>query len=135
MKQTAISLVVVAFLIIGAFTLRGDSPFPDAAAPGAPAIAGGNVSVVDGKQVIEITVKGGYSPTQTVAAAGLPTVLRFKTNGTFDCSTALRIPALGVSQRLPQTGTTDIDAGTPAAGQLAGTCSMGMYSFDINFQA
>ncbi len=131
MKPTILALVVAAVLIGGTILLsKGAAP-----AAGGVAGGGGNVSVVDGKQIVEITVKGGYAPTQTVAKAGLPTVLRFKTNGTFDCSTALRVPSLGVSQRLPQTGTTDIDAGTPAAGQLAGTCSMGMYSFAVDFAA
>lgn len=131
MKPTILALVVAAVLIGGTILLsKGTAP-----AAGGVAGGGGNVSVVDGKQIVEITVKGGYAPTQTVAKAGLPTVLRFKTSGTFDCSTALRVPSLGVSQRLPQTGTTDIDAGTPAAGQLAGTCSMGMYSFAVDFAA
>jgi hypothetical protein len=35
---------------------------------------------------------------------------------------------------LPQTGSTDIDIGTPQPGTLKGSCGMGMYQFEIAFQ-
>lgn len=94
-----------------------------------------NVSVVDGKQIIEIRAKGGYQPRQSVAKAGLPTVLRFDTTGTFDCSSSVRIPSLGISKLLPQSGATDIDLGLAQAGTLQGMCGMGMYRFEIDFQS
>lgn len=135
MKQTVASLVAAAALVGAAVAFGGGSAAPSNPNSGALAAAGGNVSVVDGTQIIEITAKGGYAPEKTVAKAGLPTVLRFETNGTFDCSSSVRIPSLGVGRRLPQSGATDIDVGTPAVGQLAGTCSMGMYSFAVDFAA
>lgn len=93
-----------------------------------------NVSIVDGKQIIEIKAKGGYTPRLTSAKAGLPTIVRFTTNGSFDCSLAVRIPSLNLSTTLPQTGTVDMDIGTPQSGPLLGTCGMGMYRFQINFE-
>jgi plastocyanin domain-containing protein len=93
-----------------------------------------NVSVVDGKQIIEIKAKGGYSPVHSVAKAGIPTILRVNTNGTFDCSSSIRIPSLNIGKNLPMSGTTDIDLGNPKQGILQGTCGMGMYPFEINFQ-
>ena len=94
-----------------------------------------NVSVVEGKQVIEIHARGGYQPRKSIAKAGMPTVLRFETSGTFDCSSSVRIPSLGISKILPQTGTTDIDLGSAQVGTLQGTCGMGMYPFEIDFQS
>lgn len=91
-----------------------------------------NVSVVDGKQIIEIRAKGGYLPRVTTAKAGMPTTLRVNTSGTFDCSSAIRIPSLKVSKNLPANGVTDIDLGTLATGAISGNCSMGMYPFQIN---
>lgn len=136
MKQNAIAIAAAGALIVGVLVFKGQPSSGLAARAGdAAALPGGNVSVVDGRQIVEITVKGGYSPVRSVAKAGLPTVLRFKTNGTFDCSSALVVPSLGVSQLLSQTGVFDVDAGTPAAGQLAGSCSMGMYRFAVDFQA
>jgi plastocyanin domain-containing protein len=94
-----------------------------------------NVSVVDGKQVVEITARGGYTPRKTTAKAGIPTVLRVDTNGSYDCSIALRIPKLNIAKNLEPTATTDIDLGTPKTGKMNGICGMGMYSFEIDFQA
>lgn len=93
-----------------------------------------NVSIVDGKQIVEIRAKGGYQPQKSIAKAGIPTILRFDTNSTFDCSSFVRIPSLSVSKALPQTGTTDIDVGIYQVGKLKGSCGMGMYPFEVDFQ-
>ena len=93
------------------------------------------VEVIDGKQVIQIKAKGGYSPMKVTAKAGMPTTLRVTTKGTFDCSASIRVPSMDISEALPPTGQTDIDLGTPESGKLAGTCGMGMYPFEIDFQS
>ena len=94
----------------------------------------GNVTVVDGKQIITISAKGGYSPRVTSAAAGLPTVIKMDTQGTFDCSSALIIPSLSYQKYLPPSGETLIDVPPQKAGaKLQGLCSMGMYNFTVNF--
>ena len=94
-----------------------------------------NVTIVDGKQIIEIKAKGGYQPRRSIAKAGVPTILRFNTSGTFDCSSAVRVPSLNISKTLPQTGVTDIDIGVGQAGTLQGMCGMGMYPFEVEFQS
>lgn len=93
-----------------------------------------NVSIVDGVQIIEIQAKGGYTPRKSIAKANIPTILKFNTKGTFDCSSSIRIPSLGISKILPQNGSTDIDLGTNKIGTLQGSCGMGMYPFSIEFQ-
>ena len=103
---------------------------PQEAVQAAPA---NNVTVVEGKQIIDLTAKGGYTPLESAAKAGMPTILRVSTKGTFDCSSALRIPSMDISRNLPQSGSTDIDLGTPQLGTLQGTCGMGMYPFEISF--
>jgi plastocyanin domain-containing protein len=93
-----------------------------------------NVEIKDGVQYIRVTAGGGYSPRISSAKAGIPTKLIMKTNGSYDCSSALVIPAIGFQKMLPQTGETEIDIGTPQAGvPLRGVCGMGMYSFLVNF--
>lgn len=92
-----------------------------------------NITIIDGKQIIEITAKGGYQPRKSIAKAGIPTVIRFNTSGSFDCSIAVRIPSLRIAKNLPPSGNTDIDIGTPTLGILNGTCGMGMYYFEIGF--
>jgi cation transport ATPase len=41
---------------------------------------------------------------------------------------------IGVAKVLPQSGNTDIDAGVQQVGVLQGTCGMGMYRFEVDFQ-
>ena len=127
-KLLPVAVLVAALVIGGAILFTGKS---------SPQPSGGNadnVSMVDGKQVIEINVKGGYSPKQTTAKAGVPTIIKFNTNGTFDCSSGVRIPSMGISKTLPPSGTTEVDLGTPTVATLQGVCVMGMYSFQIAFQ-
>lgn len=93
-----------------------------------------NVYIQDGKQIIQITAKGGFEPASTIAKAGVPTTLRITTEGTFDCSSVISIPELKIRQNLPSSGTTDIDLGVRPAGVLDGTCGMGMYPFTIEFK-
>lgn len=93
-----------------------------------------NVSVVDGKQVIQIDAKGGYAPRNTIAKANMPTTLNVKTNGTYDCSSSLSIPSLGYRSSLPPSGVTPIEIPPqPAGTTIKGVCAMGMYSFAVNF--
>lgn len=127
MKSTVLSIVVALALIGGVFVLTRNRGTGEVA----PAH---NVTVVDGKQIIEIKAKGGYQPLKSIAKAGLPTILRFDTNGTFDCSSSVRVPSLKISKTLPQTGVTDIDIGIGQGGVLQGMCGMGMYPFEVEFQ-
>lgn len=94
-----------------------------------------NVSIVDGKQIIDLTAKGGYSPRVIDAKAGTLTILRVTTKGTFDCSASLVIPKLSYQKLLQPSGVEEITiAVEQAQGTLRGTCSMGMYGFQIKFQ-
>jgi len=94
-----------------------------------------NVSVVDGKQTVLIDAKGGYLPRLSVAKAGLPTRIVFNTRSTFDCSSAVTIPAIGYSKNLPPSGKTVVELPPQEKGtSLQGLCVMGMYNFVINFE-
>ena len=130
MKTT--TAIIIAVIIIGAAIL-----LINGRSGGTPAQQENiqNVSVVDGKQIIEIKAKGGYTPRISTAKAGMPTILRFDTNGTFDCSASVRIPSMSISELLPNSGSKDIDLGSPKAGTIQGSCGMGMYPFQINFQS
>ena len=91
-----------------------------------------NVRVEDGVQIVDLRAKVGFSPRVSTVKAGIPTTLRVSTSGTFDCSSALRIPSLDISKNLPPTGETHIALGELKPGTLDGTCSMGMYPFQLN---
>ena len=125
---TITSIVTTVILLGGMFILLNTGAKSD------PNAGTNNVSVIDGKQIIEIHAKGGYQPKTSNAKAGIPTTLRFNTSGTFDCSSAVRIPSLSINTALPPSGTTDIDIGFAQLGTLQGTCGMGMYPFEVVFQ-
>ena len=128
MKATSVSIILAALLIGGALLLARSGSQQINTAPQ------NNITVIDGKQIIEIRAKGGYQPRKSIAKAGVPTILRFETNGAFDCSSAIRIPSMNISRNLPPSGITDIDLGNPKIGTLQGSCGMGMYPFEINFE-
>ncbi len=94
----------------------------------------GNVFMEGNKQVIEINVRGGYSPRVSEATSGIPTIIRMKTKNTFDCSSAVSIPSLKINTYLENTGSKDFDIGVQEPGMLSGMCSMGMYNFSIDFK-
>ena len=129
MKATVLSIIIAIVLIGGAFMLANNNSAINSTANV------NNVSIVDGKQIIEITARGGYQPRNSVAKAGVPTIIRFETSGTFDCSSSVRIPSMNIFKSLPQTGSTDIDVGTQSVGKLVGSCGMGMYPFSIEFKS
>ncbi len=130
-KQIIISILVSVVLIGGAFWFVTSKPANDRGGVGDPS----TVSMIDGKQLIEVSAKGGYSPRVISAKAGVPTILRMKTNGTFDCSASVVIPKLSYQKFLQPSGTEDL-AITPeqAQGTMQGLCSMGMYNFQIKFE-
>jgi plastocyanin domain-containing protein len=131
MKATVISIIVAGLIIGGVIVYTKNAGSTGATSVG----SANNVSLVEGKQIIQINTKGGYEPHISVTKAGVPTILRFNTNGTFDCSSVVRIPSLNITKILPQTGTTDIDIGTQQASTLQGMCGMGMYRFEVQFSS
>lgn len=132
--KTIIAIIIAGIIIGGSiFLTRGNS----SVSKNIPEVTSDakNVTIVDGKQIIEIKAKGGYTPRISFAKADLPTILRFNTDGTFDCSSSVSIPSMKINKILPQTGFTDIDLGSSKLGTLNGTCGMGMYPFQIEFQS
>lgn len=128
--KAALSILIGGIILAAVIVLAAARP-PATTAPANVQ----NVSMENGTQVVRIDVRGGYQPRASTAKAGVPTVIRFVTNGTFDCSSFIRIPSLNISKTLPNSGQTDISLGTPAVGTLQGMCGMGMYRFSIDFQA
>ena len=121
-----LSVLVAALVIAGVIVLSQKSDGTEQVVQ--------NVFMEGEKQIIEIDAKGGYSPKLTTAKAGVPTVLRLKTSGTYDCSSAVTIPSVGFRKNLDATGTTEVEVPINVAqGTLEGTCAMGMYGFSVRF--
>lgn len=127
MKTTPIIILISALLLSAIIIFSLGSPEQSS-----PSV--NNVSIVDGKQIITIKAKGGYAPRITSAKAGLATVIKMDTAGTFDCSSAVVIPSLAYRKNLAPSAETLIDVPPQKSGaKLQGLCAMGMYSFTINF--
>lgn len=126
----AIALIISTAAIVWAFWVVSAKPGTYADDGTAPAAV-----LIDGKQFIDISAKGGYSPRVVTAKAGVPTVLRVTTNGTFDCSASVVIPKLSYQRFLQPSAVEEISiTAEQAQGTLQGLCSMGMYNFQIKFQ-
>ena len=134
MNKTA-SIIITLALVVGiGIIFVGGSKSNSNTNTATSANAVQNSEIRDGVQYFTIDAKAGYSPKISSAKAGIPTKLIVKTDGTYDCSASLAIHSIGYQKLLPQTGQTEIDIGTPKAGEpLQGVCGMGMYSFSINF--
>lgn len=124
-STTVISIVVAGLLIGGAIMFGSGS---------SDSWQESNVSIQNGTQVVEITAKGKYAPRLTTAQANMPTVLKVKTQGTFDCTAALTVPAVGYKAMLEPTGVAVIEIPPQKTGSVVqGVCAMGMYSFQVKF--
>jgi plastocyanin domain-containing protein len=127
MKTAAISIILSSLLVGGLIVISSGKKTESGASVN-------NVEIVEGKQIITIRAKGGYSPKVSTAAADTPTLIRVETTGTFDCSAALVLPSINYQSNLNPSGTTDIEIGPQKAGtKFQGLCSMGMYNFVVNF--
>lgn len=101
----------------------------DQPGPGpAPAAA---VATASNELTMNITDQA-YTPAVMEAKAGQPIKLTLKTVGVSGCARALVIPSLNLEKILGETDSQTIVIPAQPAGALRLTCSMGMYSAQIN---
>ena len=86
--------------------------------------------------VLELQVaNNGYFPRTLYAPANQALQLALVTDQTTSCARDFVIPALGLNELLPKSGTVMVDIpAQPAGSELRFTCSMGMYSGKIVFE-
>lgn len=83
--------------------------------------------IVDGKQVVDMTVSGySYSPSQFTVVQGVPVEWRIDGRGAVGCGQVLVMPTLGKSQYLSSQGITTITFTPKETGTIPFNCSMGM---------
>lgn len=92
----------------------------------------GTATITGQSQEATITAYAtGYEPQHMTLKSGIPTKLHVITNQTQGCSRAITFPTLGIQKILPETGTTDIELPVLAKGRVPFSCSMGMFSGNI----
>ncbi len=87
---------------------------------------GSRATVRGGVQEVEITVKGGYSPSLIHAQQGVPLRLVFDRQENSDCSSRVVFPDFGVSRSLTAFGRTSVDLLPTDAGRFGFACGMNM---------
>jgi len=79
-------------------------------------------------QEYQVQISGsGYNPNYLKVKKGLPVKITLVSNNTYGCALAFRIPSLGISKNLKPTDSQVIEFTPKEAGQIAFSCSMGMY--------
>lgn len=83
--------------------------------------------IVDGgRQEIDVTVKGGYSPEVIELKRGIPVRINFYRDDSSSCSERVVFGDLGIVRDLPAYETTSIEFTPEKAGEFPFTCGMGM---------
>ncbi|OGE37730.1 hypothetical protein A3B45_04770 [Candidatus Daviesbacteria bacterium RIFCSPLOWO2_01_FULL_39_12] len=113
-------------------TIREAIPIYIDLSGGAYASEDSNVRIEEGVQVADITVyPTSYTPNRIQVKSGMPVRLNLTSTGGFGCTTAFRIPQLGIGRTLAQNQTTPVEFTPKSPGTLTWTCSMGMYNGTI----
>jgi plastocyanin domain-containing protein len=84
------------------------------------------VSAGAGLQEVGITVKGGYTPAEIHARAGVPLRLVFDRQETSSCSEEVVLGDFGVRRFLPPFQKTTVELTPDQPGRFDFTCGMGM---------
>jgi Cu+-exporting ATPase len=87
---------------------------------------GSRATVQGGVQEVEITVKGGYSPSLIHVQRGVPLRLVFDRQENSDCSSRVVFPDFGLSKSLVAFGRTSIDLLPNETGRFGFACGMNM---------
>ena len=87
---------------------------------------GSRATVRGGAQEVEITVKGGYSPSLIHVQQGVPLRLVFDRQENSDCSSRVVFPDFRVSKSLAAFGRTSVDLLPTEAGRFGFACGMNM---------
>lgn len=87
------------------------------------------------RQVIDVTVRGGYQPAVVEARAGVPLRLVFHRQDPDACSERVIFSSPHIDRRLALGATTVVDLPAQAEGEVRYTCGMGRYRGRIRFVA
>jgi Cu+-exporting ATPase len=87
---------------------------------------GGRATVEGGVQEVEVTVKGGYSPSLIHVREGIPVRIVFDRQESGECSSRVVFPDFGVSKSLPAYERTTLELVPTRTGTFGFACGMNM---------
>lgn len=85
------------------------------------------VQTRDGRQVIDVIVKGGYQPATIMVKAGQPVRLNFTRREASTCGEEVVLPQFGKRAHLPENKSVPIELTPEKPGEYEFTCGMSMY--------
>ncbi len=92
------------------------------------------VQIVDGKQIVNMTVSGyTYTPNRFTVVEGVPVEWRINGGNAAGCGKVLVLPSLGMSKYLSPQGITTITFTPAQTGDIPFNCSMGMMTRGSGF--
>lgn len=96
-------------------------------------VANGEVKIIDGYQIVEITAtNSGYKTDTKNLKAGVPVKLKVFSKNVQSCARSFIIPSLDVNTLLPVSGEEIIEFTPTKKGLLNFSCGMGMYTGSFN---
>ncbi len=123
-RLAALALIYLSFTAISGALTAGGVSFNPQNNTSRPQIAQYNGPAQEMSLAI---TSSGYSPARLTAKQGIPIKLHLQSNNAYSCASAFRIPSLGIVVNMQPSETKTVEIPAQSAGQIAFTCSMGMY--------
>ncbi|KRK66979.1 hypothetical protein FC79_GL001749 [Lentilactobacillus buchneri DSM 20057] len=90
-------------------------------------VAQTNAKVNDDQQIVDVEVKGGYSPEVVVLKQGVPATLNFTRTDSSSCLDRVVFSDFGINQALPQNQKESVEIDTSQSGEFQWACGMDMF--------
>ncbi|MBZ3776229.1 cupredoxin domain-containing protein [Lentilactobacillus otakiensis] len=90
-------------------------------------VAAENAEVTDDRQVVNVEVKGGYSPEVIILKKGVPATLNFTRKDSSSCLDRVVFSDFGINQALPQDERQAVEIDTNKPGEFQWACGMDMF--------
>lgn len=90
-------------------------------------VAAESAEVANDHQVVDVEVKGGYSPEVIVLKKGVPATLNFTRKDSSSCLDRVVFSDFGINQALPQDEKQSVEIDTNKPGEFQWACGMDMF--------
>lgn len=90
-------------------------------------VAQTNAKVNDDQQIVDVEVKGGYSPEVVVLKQGVTATLNFTRTDSSSCLDRVVFSDFGINQALPQNQKESVEIDTSQSGEFQWACGMDMF--------